>query len=68
MEGDTLNVMTVASSLNKQSVTRVVILDGSDALKADGCNVDLLDLAKDHLAMVLSLIHISEPTRKAESG
>lgn len=52
MEGDTLNIMTVASSLNKQSVTRVVILDVSDALKADGCNVDMLDLAKEPLPMV----------------
>jgi len=52
MEGDTLNIMTVASSLNKQSVTRVVILDVSDALQAAGCNVDMLDLAKEPLAMV----------------
>ena len=52
MEGDTLNIMTVASSLNKQSVTRVVILDVSDALQAAGCNVDVLDLAKEPLPMV----------------
>ena len=52
MEGDTLNIMTVASSLNEQSVTRVVILDVSDALQAAGCNVDVLDLAKEPLPMV----------------
>ena len=52
MDGNTLDIMTVASSLNEQSVTRVVILDVSDALKAAGCNVDVLDLAKETLPMV----------------
>ncbi|MDP7009956.1 MAG: NAD(P)H-dependent oxidoreductase [Verrucomicrobiota bacterium] len=52
MQGDTLNIMTVASSLNKQSGTRVVILDVSDALNDAGCNVDILDLAKEQLPLV----------------
>jgi FMN reductase len=52
MDGDTLNIMAVASSLNGKSVTRVAILDVAAALEAAGCNVDVLDLAKEALPLV----------------
>ena len=52
MDGETLNIMTVASSLNKKSVTRVAILDVAKALAEAGNNVDMLDLAEEQLPLV----------------
>ncbi|TAL00949.1 MAG: NADPH-dependent oxidoreductase, partial [Verrucomicrobia bacterium] len=41
-----LNVLCVVGSLNETSVTRVVINDVAEKLRAAGCAVDVLDLDK----------------------
>lgn len=46
-----LNILTVVGSLHSGSVTRVVISYIADELGAAGCNVDLLDLGVEPLAL-----------------
>jgi FMN reductase len=46
-----LNVMAVVGSLQKGSVTRVVIQHVADQLQAAGCGVDVLDFLHEPLAL-----------------
>src|SRR5437867_6025808 len=46
-----LNVMAVVGSLNKNAVTRCVILHVAEQLKASGVGVDVLDLLGEPLAL-----------------
>src|SRR5947207_13540305 len=46
-----LNVMAVVGSLNKNAVTRCVILHVAEQLKAAGVSVDILDLLGEPLAL-----------------
>lgn len=46
-----LNILAVVGSLNKQSVTRVVVNHVAAALETQGCAVDILDLLKEPLAL-----------------
>src|SRR5436190_16350650 len=48
---DPLNVLAVVGSLQRGSVTRVVIKHVADQLTALGCNVDVLDFLKEPLAL-----------------
>ena len=50
--GETLKVMAVIGSLHEQSVTRVAVNHVVDGLRAAGCEVDVLDLAKEQLPLV----------------
>jgi FMN reductase len=50
--GEALKVMAVIGSLHEQSVTRVAVNHVVDGLRADGCEVDLLDLATEPLPLV----------------
>ena len=51
MAEPSLNVLAVVGSLQRESVTRVVIHDVAERLRADGCSVDLLDFLKEPLAL-----------------
>lgn len=51
MSEPALNVMAVVGSLNKNAVTRCVILHVAEQLKASGVNVDVLDLLGEPLAL-----------------
>ena len=46
-----LNVMAVVGSLNKNAVTRCVILHVAEQFKASGVTVDVLDLLGEPLAL-----------------
>jgi NAD(P)H-dependent FMN reductase len=46
-----LNVLAVAGSLHRESVTRTVIQYVAEQLKAAGCSVDVLDFHKEPLAL-----------------
>jgi len=46
-----LNVLAVIGSLNRLSVTRVVMHHIADQLRAGGCAVDVLDLLQEPLAL-----------------
>ena len=46
-----LNVLAVAGSLQRASVTRSVIHHVAERLRADGCSVDILDFEKEPLAL-----------------
>src|SRR5262245_41198907 len=46
-----LNVLAVVGSLNRHSVTRVVVNHVADKLRAAGCAVDVLDLLNEPLAL-----------------
>lgn len=46
-----LNAMAVVGSLNRGSVTRVVLNHIADWLREDGCSVDLLDLLQEPLPL-----------------
>jgi len=46
-----LNVLAVVGSLQRDSVTRVVIHHVAQRLRADGCSVDVLDFLKEPLAL-----------------
>jgi NAD(P)H-dependent FMN reductase len=46
-----LRVLAVVGSLQRGSVTRVVILHVAERLLQDGCNVDVLDFLKEPLAL-----------------
>lgn len=50
-ESQPLNVLAVAGSLHRKSVTRIVINHIADKLRADGCSVDVLDLQADPLPL-----------------
>ncbi len=51
MSGAHLNVLAVVGSLQRDSVTRVVVRHVARQLEAAGCTVDLLDLDKEPLAL-----------------
>jgi len=46
-----LNVLAVVGSLNRDSVTRVVVHHVADGLRSAGCLVDVLDFIKEPLAL-----------------
>jgi NAD(P)H-dependent FMN reductase len=46
-----LHILAVVGSLQRDSVTRVVVLYVARELQAAGCSVDLLDLGKEPLAL-----------------
>jgi NAD(P)H-dependent FMN reductase len=46
-----LNVLAVAGSLNRKSVTRIVINHIAEKLRAEGCAVDVLDLQNEPLPL-----------------
>jgi len=46
-----LHILAVIGSLNQKSVTRVVILNVVEKLRAAGCTVDVLDFTKEPLAL-----------------
>jgi FMN reductase len=51
MPDEPLNVLAVAGSLHKVSVTRTVIHYVADRLRGDDCHVDVLDFGKEPLAL-----------------
>jgi NAD(P)H-dependent FMN reductase len=51
MPKPSLNVLAVIGSLQRDSVTRVVVCHVAQQLQAAGCPVDLLDLEKEPLAL-----------------
>jgi len=51
MREPALNVLAVVGSLQRGSVTRVVIEHVADQLRAAGCTVDVLDFLKEPLAL-----------------
>jgi len=51
MANEPLHILAVVGSPRSQSVTRVVIQDIADRLRADGCAVDVLDLGKEVLPL-----------------
>src|SRR5256884_2418750 len=51
MAGQPVQVLAVVGSLNPTSVTRAVILQVGERLRADGCSVDVLDLEKEPLPL-----------------
>lgn len=51
MRGSSLNVLAVIGSLQRDSVTRVVVRHVARELQAAGCAVDVLDLEKEPLAL-----------------
>jgi len=48
---DALKVLAVVGSLQRGSVTRIVIQHAADQLSAAGCRVDVLDFLKEPLAL-----------------
>ena len=51
MSDQPLQVLAVAGSLHRTSVTRAVVLQVAEGLKAEGCSVDVLDLETEPLAL-----------------
>lgn len=51
MTGASLNILAVVGSLQRDSVTRVVLRQVAQQLEAVGCTVDVLDLEKEPLAI-----------------
>jgi len=51
MSESPLNVLAVAGSLHRKSVTRIVINHIAEKLRAEGCAVDVLDLQTEPLPM-----------------
>jgi FMN reductase len=51
MAEPSLNVLAVVGSLQRGSVSRVVIQDIAEQLQASGCHVDVLDFLKEPLAL-----------------
>jgi NAD(P)H-dependent FMN reductase len=51
MPESSLRIMAVAGSLQQNSVTRTVIQNVAEQLRASGCDVDLLDFQKEPLAL-----------------
>lgn len=46
-----LNVLAIAGSLNRKSVTRTVIHHVAEKMRADGCSVDVIDLQNETLPL-----------------
>jgi FMN reductase len=51
MSDSPLNVLAVTGSLNRNSVTRIVVAQASEQLRAAGCQVDVLDLIAEPIAL-----------------
>lgn len=51
MSAGALNVLAVVGSLNRNSVTRIVVNDVVEKLRARGCTVDVLDFFHEPLAL-----------------
>jgi FMN reductase len=51
MVGASLNILAVVGSLQRDSVTRVVVRHVAEQLQAAGCVVDVLDFEKESLAL-----------------
>jgi FMN reductase len=51
MSSQPLNILAISGSLHGASVTRAVVAHIADQLKAAGCAVDVLDLAKEQLPL-----------------
>jgi NAD(P)H-dependent FMN reductase len=51
MSEEPLNILAVIGSLNRNSVTRVVVLDLVEQLEKAGCRVDVLDFLKEPLEL-----------------
>src|SRR2546427_6542826 len=51
MSDQPLQVLAVAGSLHRTSVTRAVVLQVAEGLKAEGCTVDLLDFETEPLPL-----------------
>ena len=51
MPDASLQILAVVGSLNPTSVTRAVVLEAVDRLRAGGCSVDVLDLEKEPLPL-----------------
>jgi len=51
MAQTSLNILAVAGSLHRDSVTRTVINHVAERLRAEGCLVDVLDFEKEPLAL-----------------
>ena len=51
MTEPSLNVLAVVGSLQRASVTRVVVRHVAQQLQAAGCSVDVLDFAEEPLAL-----------------
>ena len=51
MSENSLNVLVVVGSLNRASVTRVVMADLAEKLRALACSVDVLDFAEEPLPL-----------------
>jgi NAD(P)H-dependent FMN reductase len=51
MSESPLNILAIAGSMNRKSVTRIVINHIADKLRADGCSVDVLDLQAEPLPL-----------------
>jgi NAD(P)H-dependent FMN reductase len=51
MADSTLNVLAVVGSLQRESVTRVVVNHLAEQFRAAGCSVDVLDFSKEPLAL-----------------
>jgi NAD(P)H-dependent FMN reductase len=51
MSKHAVQVLAVVGSLQRESVTRIVIQHAAERLRADGCNVDVLDFEKEPLAL-----------------
>ena len=48
---ESLQVLAVIGSLNRRSVTRIVVQDAAEKLRTRGCAVDMLDFADEPLAL-----------------
>jgi FMN reductase len=51
MPEQTLEVLAVAASLHRDSVTRVVVTHVAEKLRTSGCNVDFLDFTSEPLGL-----------------
>jgi NAD(P)H-dependent FMN reductase len=51
MSDNTLNILAVIGSLHGDSVTRTVVTHVAAQLRANGCDVDVLDLSKEQLPL-----------------
>src|SRR5215216_2185616 len=51
MSEPALNVLAVVGSLNRNSVTRIVVNDVAERLRARDCTVDVLDFFHEPLAL-----------------
>lgn len=51
MSANALHVLAVVGSLNRNSITRIVVNDVAEKLRARGCHVDVLDFFHEPLAL-----------------